>query len=216
MSERTAVPSAVATREDDPLPPNPKAVGEVSESLVLARLIQLGYSVSLPFGNNQRYDFIVDDGESLRRVQVKTGRLQHGNVVFPTRSTNGFTGQQRGYLGQADDFVVYCPETNEIYRVPVADCGDMRRCYLRVEERRPLLGRGVGVRWAHSYVFEQPVSDRGQRRKPRPTSFSSCATKHPGKPSRIKEKSAGQGQVRWYCMECHAAWSRRRDEERRS
>ena len=43
-----------------------------------AALIEAGYAVSKPFGENQRYDLVIDDGETLARVQVKTGRLRNG------------------------------------------------------------------------------------------------------------------------------------------
>lgn len=199
--------------DGDPEPANPKAVGEISEALVLSRLVQLGYGVALPFGNNQRYDFIVDDGENLRRVQVKTGRLRKGNVVFATRSSSPYSGQ-RGYLGEADDFVVYCPDTNEIYRVPVAECGHMRHCYLRVDDVRP--GTRTAVRWANDHVFAEAVTPDGKIRKARPDRFAACSTTHPGKPPRIKEKFCGQGRVRWYCMECHLHWSNERTRRRRA
>lgn len=52
---------------------NSKSVGERSEAAILNWLIQLGYAVSIPFGNNQRYDLIADDGKGLIRVQCKTG-----------------------------------------------------------------------------------------------------------------------------------------------
>jgi cupin superfamily acireductone dioxygenase involved in methionine salvage len=32
--------------------------------------------VSIPFGENHRYDLIADDGERLLRIPVKTGRLR--------------------------------------------------------------------------------------------------------------------------------------------
>lgn len=98
---------------------NPKAVGETSEAVILAALIKRGWSVSIPFGNNQRYDMIVDSGGRLSRVQCKTGRVANGCVVFSPNSTNGFTGKRTGYTDQVETFLVYCPEIDKIYAVPV-------------------------------------------------------------------------------------------------
>ncbi|HEY4433318.1 MAG TPA: group I intron-associated PD-(D/E)XK endonuclease, partial [Candidatus Cybelea sp.] len=61
---------------------NTKAVGDLSEAVVLAELIQAGYKVSLPFGEGQRYDLILDNEGVLSRVQVKTGRLRNGAILF--------------------------------------------------------------------------------------------------------------------------------------
>ena len=90
---------------------------------MLAHLAKKGFSVSLPFGNNQRYDMIVDDGQRLMKAQVKTGRLRSGVVMFHSCSTNGFTGSHAGYKGQADIFLVYCQEIDKVFMVPVDKVG---------------------------------------------------------------------------------------------
>ncbi len=103
---------------------NPKAVGERTEGFILARLLQLGRAVSLPFGDNQRYDMIVDEGGALMRAQCKTGRLNEeaGFVEFDTRSTNWNSGVKRNYIGQIELFLVYCPQNGKCYRVPIEKC----------------------------------------------------------------------------------------------
>jgi PD-(D/E)XK endonuclease len=45
-------------------------------------LHDVGFAVLLPFGENTRYDLVVDDGAELRRVQCKTGRLYKGAIRF--------------------------------------------------------------------------------------------------------------------------------------
>lgn len=128
---------------------NPKGKGEVSEGIVIAYLLKAGYSVSIPFGNNQRYDLILDEGTGdLLRVQVKTGRIAKGCMRFQVSSKNGFTGETRDYRGQADVFMVYCPQNEAIYRVPVEACG-RHEMYLRVDEpRNPTLST---IHWARDY-----------------------------------------------------------------
>lgn len=114
---------------------NPKAIGEISEGVVLGHLLKRGITVLLPFGNNQRYDLVLDEGGEFVRAQVKTGRLADGCVTFKTSSVNGFTGKRTTYVGGADIFLVYCPETDQVYRVPVSECGPSRMS-LRVAEGR--------------------------------------------------------------------------------
>lgn len=65
---------------------NPKAVGELSEAEVIAHLVRTGRPVAIPFGNNQRYDLIVDEDGKLLRAQVKTGRLDERGVVTFTEA----------------------------------------------------------------------------------------------------------------------------------
>ena len=41
----------------------PKDVGDRSQAMVLARLVQNFPNVLTPFGENSRYDLVIDDGE---------------------------------------------------------------------------------------------------------------------------------------------------------
>ncbi|MBV8368181.1 MAG: hypothetical protein JO036_04505 [Candidatus Eremiobacteraeota bacterium] len=100
---------------------NTKLKGDVSELRVAAALIETGYAVSKPFGENQRYDLVIDDGENLARVQVKTGRLRNGVVLFNCSSTHGHRGRPaRPYRGEVEYIAVYCPDTGKVYFVPEA------------------------------------------------------------------------------------------------
>jgi hypothetical protein len=128
---------------------NSKAIGETTEAAILAHLIRRGDSVSLPFGNNQRYDMIVDREGALIKAQCKTGRLRNGVVVFKVSSCNGFTGEHRAYGGQVDVFLVWCPELNTVYEVPVAACGKQQKS-LRVVRTKN--GQVACVHYADSYL----------------------------------------------------------------
>ncbi len=72
---------------------NPKLMGELSQAAFLLRARTLGFAVALPWGDSEKYDFIVSAGEGgqLLRVQVKaTGRLNRGGYdVQPVYSTRG-------------------------------------------------------------------------------------------------------------------------------
>jgi hypothetical protein len=131
-------------------PRNPKAVGELSEAAVIHHLVRAGFDLAKPLGDNARYDLILEHGERLLRVQVKTGRLHaDGAIVFPTCSSQAHRGRGvHGYRGQCELFAVYCPETDATYLVPV-DAAGGRSCSLRV--RPAANGQSRGVRWASDY-----------------------------------------------------------------
>jgi len=126
-----------------------KTKGELTEGIILAALLRCGYSVALPFGDNQRYDLIVDDGKRLLRAQCKTGQLRKGRINFKTVSMNGRSGVRRSYHGQADIFLVYCPDNEKVYRIPVRLSG---RSMLTL--RIAPLGRGASpsaINWARRF-----------------------------------------------------------------
>lgn len=77
----------------------------------------------MPFGDNQRYDLIVDDHGKLLRCQCKTGKLSDGKVSFNVCSTNWNKGTRKDYHGQIELFLVYCPQNEKFYRVPIEACG---------------------------------------------------------------------------------------------
>ena len=80
---------------------NTKAIGDLSELEVALALVRAGYLVSKPLGDSHRYDLIIDDGERLARVQVKTGRLYGEVVKFNCSSSHSHRGgvASRAYHG---------------------------------------------------------------------------------------------------------------------
>jgi len=102
-------------------------------------LRQAGYALLVPFGENTRYDVVIDDGETLSRVQCKTGRLREGAVVFKVCSSYAHHRNpktRRDYAGQIDYFGVHCPQTGGVYLVPIQDAALRTQCSLRVTPSR--------------------------------------------------------------------------------
>lgn len=133
---------------------NPKAKGERSEGLILAAFLQARKVVLLPFGDNQRYDMVVEEDGRFIRVQCKTGRLKSGCLVFDTCSSYAHRGGgKRGYKGEADLFAVYSPDLGKVYVVPVDVVGD-RACQLRVDPAVGRQARNRNIRMAHTHDFE--------------------------------------------------------------
>jgi hypothetical protein len=70
---------------------NTKRTGELSEAAFLFKAETLGFHVAKPWGDSERYDFILDTGSRLWRVQLKcTGIIRgRGYDIQPTHSTPG-------------------------------------------------------------------------------------------------------------------------------
>jgi hypothetical protein len=52
-------------------PRNSKRTGELSEAAFLHKAVGLGFRVTKPWGDSERYDFVLDSGRRLWRVQIK-------------------------------------------------------------------------------------------------------------------------------------------------
>lgn len=89
---------------------SPKARGEVAEALFLARAMDLGLVVSKPFGDSARYDFVVDSGGRLLRVQVKSAwtPAHHGGYQFGASPAQLQGQRARPYRRDEIDFLVAC------------------------------------------------------------------------------------------------------------
>lgn len=130
---------------------NPKTIGERSEGMVLAALLRAGKVVLQPFGDNQRYDLVIDNDGTFIRVQCKTGRLKNGAVQFDACSSQAHRGKgKQDYRGQADVFGVYYPDRDEVYLVPVEEVG-RTAALLRLEPSKN--GQTKGVRMAADYLL---------------------------------------------------------------
>lgn len=130
-----------------------KAIGDITEAVVMGALPQAGFSVLVPWGENQRYDLVVETGGHFLRVQCKTGRvIQDGSILaFSTASHDGHRARQ-SYRGQADLFAVYAPppSTGQVYVLPVEDVGE-NAVWLRLTPARN--GQEIGVRYAEEYLL---------------------------------------------------------------
>ena len=65
---------------------NTKRAGERSEAAFLNKASQLGFGVAKPWGDSERYDFILDNGRRLLRVQIKATDCLRAQA-YETRAT---------------------------------------------------------------------------------------------------------------------------------
>lgn len=96
---------------------NTKDIGLLTEAKVLLKFIEFGYKASIPYGENSRYDLIVDNGK-LYRVQCKTARLSRGNIVANAYSQygKGDSMVRKRYTKEEIDLVaIYYPPTDQVY-----------------------------------------------------------------------------------------------------
>lgn len=127
--------------------------GDLTEAIVIAELKRRSIPVSLPFGDNERYDLVIETPEgNLLRVQVKTGWLSEGKIEFHTSSqhTNSKGNTYKPYDGDIDYFLVYCHELETLHFIHEDEFeGSIS---LRVEE--PAM-ENRRINWATDFEFEE-------------------------------------------------------------
>lgn len=65
---------------------NTKQKGDITELECITYFYKLGFDISIPYGENSRYDFIVDNGKDLLKIQCKTCQIKKDGIVVPCRS----------------------------------------------------------------------------------------------------------------------------------
>jgi hypothetical protein len=130
---------------------NTKTIGEITEAIVLAEFLKAGFSVLLPFGENQRYDMVIETGGRFLRVQCKTGRVgrEASVLAFNATSHDGHRARQ-SYRGEADLFAVYSPHAKQVYVLDVNEVGETT-VWLRLTPARN--GQEIGVRYAEEHTL---------------------------------------------------------------
>ena len=101
--------------------------GKLTELKVLTQIVEQGYSVSIPFGDKDRYDQIWDINGRLLKVQVKTARWKDENqkaIIFSCKSvyarSNKQSVQHKYTKNEIDAFATYWE--GKVYLVPVEEC----------------------------------------------------------------------------------------------
>ena len=104
-----------------------KVKGLLTELQCQTYLTSLGYNVSVPLGEDCRYDFIVDIDGILMRVQVKHCQVMDTGIKIPCRSTqvNTSTSKNKSYSKeQIDFFATYY--NNKCYFIRVEECSTQK------------------------------------------------------------------------------------------
>lgn len=132
-----------------------KRKGIITEESLKLWFLKRGFSISVPIGDDDRYDFIVDFNGKLVKMQSKTSNLtrKEGYLNFKTCSEryNSQGNTRIKYSKQEIDyFCTIHPETGQVYIVPVEECGN--EFYLRLI---PMIRNDDRIHKAEDYEGEK-------------------------------------------------------------
>ena len=126
-----------------------KQKGNLTELQCLAAFMEQGCGISIPYGDNSKYDFIADIDGKLLKIQVKTSSLKDENaIMFSCRSTHvncKGTINERYTSQDIDFFATYW--NNQCYLIPVNECSVSKT--LRFTP--PKSGQLKGITFAKDY-----------------------------------------------------------------
>lgn len=133
--------------------------GKVTELKCLTYFLEHGYIVSVPEIPCQ-YDFLIDTGRNIYKIQVKTSHLVkevEGSIMFSTKSTthnsNGYT--TRHYTeNMVDFFATYWD--NECYLIPFSECGTHSKRLRLLPSKN---GQVKNITFAKDYIAKEVLKN---------------------------------------------------------
>lgn len=129
-----------------------KQKGNITEMQCVLAFMSYGYKVSFPYGEDCKYDMIVDSGHKLYRVQCKTSSAlpnPEDGFKFRTRSvvitTHG--AKASSYSENDIDYFATVYE-GKCYIIPIDDCGNNEKT---LRFRYPVNGQRKNIALAVEY-----------------------------------------------------------------
>lgn len=110
---------------------NCNQIGLITETNLLLKALENNISVSIPYGDKQKYDVIWDINKKLYRIQIKTSRLKKvsSGKAFMFNCYSVVNGTKHKYTKEDIDFFATFWE-NKIYLIPVEECSTEKTLWL--------------------------------------------------------------------------------------
>lgn len=137
---------------------NTQIAGALTEQKCFLKCLEHGFYVSKPLFDNARYDFILDTGKKLLKIQIKTAHWSNNERTGFT--FNGYSQHATGngnkrmkYTNKEIDFFM-TEFQNIFYLYPAQETGFVEKT-LRLQPT--LSGQTKGISFAQDYIFEEVI-----------------------------------------------------------
>jgi hypothetical protein len=134
-----------------------KQKGNITELEVLTYITKLGYQVSIPFGDRERYDQIWDINGKLLKIQIKTSHYideEENGIKFSCRSNTKVGGKIQHARYTKDEIDYFATMwNNQCYLVPINECSNEKTLRLQY----PSNGQKQGINLAEYYTAEKQI-----------------------------------------------------------
>ena len=140
---------------------DPRKKGDIAEKLFELECIKYGIDVYKPISSGSRVDYIIYTEGVYKRVQIKFISSYNDKIAISfTKNQNGRkadTGKplyKKYCSDEIDIFLVYCPDTNEWYEIPMSLTQSNRGITLHTLSKTKN-NQTKGVRYSHEYLWNK-------------------------------------------------------------
>lgn len=135
-----------------------KDKGNIGEAVVLAEFIKYGVQVSIPFGDNARYDLIAEFNGKLNKIQVKYCNqiTVNNSISCPCASSTNHTTNKKytTYENDVDYFCFYIPAWDKVLLVPIEIIGTKKQIVFRQDKPK---NNQSNVNFVDNYTFDKTL-----------------------------------------------------------
>ena len=108
-----------------------KQKGDIAEAFVTFLLKKNGFTVLIPWGEDNRYDLVSEKNGVFKRIQVKYVSTRNGGLEVAIRSVNNYNIIH--YSSKDIDIIAaYSPEQNKVYLIPLNSVKNRSQVKLRL------------------------------------------------------------------------------------
>lgn len=132
---------------------NTQYIGCLTEQKCFLKCLESGFMISKPLFDNARYDFILDTGTKLLRIQVKASAWNEDKTAF---SFNGYSQHSIGdgnkrmkYTNKEIDYFM-TEKDGVFYLYPAEEQGFVQKT-LRISSKQ----NQSNIKWAKDYEFSE-------------------------------------------------------------
>ena len=134
---------------------NSKRIGNIGEAKVLAKFVEMGIPIYIPFGDDEKADLVAEFNGKLNKIQVKTSiKSKNGCSIFDLTSstahrTNG--GRRKYSNSEIDYFALYSLDRDKIYLKKAPD-NPKTAITIRFEDTKS--GKKIGLNYESDFLIE--------------------------------------------------------------
>jgi len=120
-----------------------KLKGDIGELIAAQELLRRGWHVAFPYGENLKYDLIIEKDGDIKRAQVKTVMPKNGVLHINCRSSNNWSVVHY----DKNDFEVLIAvdlNTSKVYFIPSKKIG-RNLINIRIEPTKNFQKKGINL-----------------------------------------------------------------------
>lgn len=139
---------------------DPRIKGDIAEKLFEIECIKRGIELFIPSSSGGRIDYVTYNNNTFQRVQIKYISAYKDSILISfvknqngRKDTVGKPLYKKYSSDEIDLFLVYCPDTNLWYNIPMS-IADRQRCIsLRLSETPPKNNNMALANFAKEYIW---------------------------------------------------------------